>query len=68
MFDLMQNNLVLSYFAVFLVFLRYAKAMYEFRVSPRLWMIVFMVYRLNKVFGKIFEVWYHNWKVLGVVR
>ena len=30
-------------------------------------MIVFMVSRLNKVFGKSFEVWNHNWKVLGLV-
>ena len=28
-------------------------------------MIVFMVSRLNKVFGKGFEEWNHNWKVLG---
>ena len=52
---------------IFLVFLRYARAMYEFGVSPRLWMIVFMVSRLNKVFEKSFEVWNHNWKVLGLV-
>ena len=30
--------------------------MYEFEVSLRLWMIIFMVSRLNKVFGKGFEV------------
>ena len=30
--------------------------MYEFGVSLRLWMIVFMVSRLNKIFGKGFEV------------
>ena len=38
--------------------------MYEFGVSLRLWMIVFMVSKLNKVMGKSFELWNQNWKVL----
>ena len=39
--------------------------MHEFRVSLRLREMVFMVSWLNKVFGKGFKVWNHNWKVLG---
>ena len=39
----------------FLVFLRYSRTMYEFGISLRLWMIIFMVSRLNKGFGKGFE-------------
>ena len=39
--------------------------MYEFEVSLRLGKMIFMVYRLNKVFGKGFEIWNNNWKVLG---
>ena len=31
-------------------------------------MIVFIVSRLNKVFGKSFEIWNKNWKVLVVVE
>ena len=41
----------------FRVFLRWARAMHEFGVSMRLGKMVFMVSRLNKVFGKSFEVW-----------
>ena len=47
------------------MFLRYVRAMYEFKVSLRLWVIVFMVSRLKKVFGKGFEEWNQNWKDLG---
>ena len=64
-FNSMQNNFILSYFVVFLVFLRYVKAMYKFGVFLRLWVIVFVVSKLNKVFGKGFEEWNQNWKVLG---
>ena len=39
--------------------------MHEFGVSLRLGKMVFMVYRLNKVFRKGFKVWNQNWKVLG---
>ena len=39
--------------------------MHEFRISIRLWMVLFMVSTLNKAFGKDFEVWNHNWKVSG---
>ena len=39
--------------------------MHEFRVFLRLLNMVFMVYRLNKVFGKSFKIWNKNWKVLG---
>ena len=39
--------------------------MHEFGVSLRLLKMVFMVYRLNKVFGKGFEVWNKNRKALG---
>ena len=39
--------------------------MHEFGVSLRLGKILFMASRLNKVFGKGFEVWNQNWKILG---
>ena len=39
--------------------------MQEFGVSLRLRKMVFIVSRLNKVFGKGFEVWNQNWKALG---
>ena len=39
--------------------------MHEFGVSLRLKKMVYMVSRLNKEFGKGFEEWNHNWKVLG---
>ena len=39
--------------------------MHEFRVSLRLGKMVLMVFRLNKVFAKSFEVWNHSLNVLG---
>ena len=39
--------------------------MHEFGVSLCLEKMVFMVSSLNKVFGKSFEVWNQNQKVLG---
>ena len=39
--------------------------MHKFRVSLRLGKMIFMVSRLNKVFGKDFEVLNQNWKVLA---
>ena len=39
--------------------------MHEFWVSLRLGKMIFMVSWLDKAFGKDFEVWNQNWKVLG---
>ena len=39
--------------------------MHEFEVSLRLETIIFMISRLNQIFGKSFEVWNHNWKILS---
>ena len=39
--------------------------MHKFRVSLSLGKMIFMVSRLNKLFGKGFEVWNQNRKVLG---
>ena len=39
--------------------------MYEFEISLRLGNMIFMVFRLNKIFGNGFKVSIKNWKVLG---
>ena len=41
--------------------------MHEFLASLRIGNMIFMVSKLNKIFGKGFEVWNQIWKVFGLL-
>ena len=70
-FDLIQNNLVLSWFASFGFFLGRVSAMQDFRVSLRLGMIILRVFRVKQSIWKGFKsmepkfesfgLWLENW-------